>query len=634
MQQGGVLYGLINTVMNPSRARMTALHSKRRTFIETTSSDMPQTRHSGADDTRNRHTMQVDWLRRYATGYHQWRQARDKNVDIFYRPLGMVESGFDADGVYHEGRADINMALHFEIKTTMSEPSLRNHVALAWTCLRLRHTLLCAAATSTQAFMDEHAGSTTATARFFVVRRPVDHADALQSAREHLSFLGDYHASVDPDELYLHAQNTARTFAAENTLARLLVLPWDKTSASSACSLRFLFTMAHQISDGLTNWSWADDFIQLLNQKSGDLQQAIKPLTETLHTRLPFSQEDLYQPISGSLARQRWFWAITLVLRHVQKPMPAAFPNPLRFPQGPIKPAVQEPTVFGQVLDYTKPPTLNAGTVQAHVDRQGTQRLHRVCRQVGCSIGAGCFVLVAIVMMELYEKRFPNLPEEQRRPFLGSFPLNPRPFFHHTAQPDSLMLAFSDGIVLPFLPSHLDLDGRIKLLVRSAQRQLSRYQKRPPKASVVNRIQHMGARGAGRVVPMNYLDIIARTNDRLPKHLKMDLPYQKTLPAQTNPTLGTCGVSSVGKFNPALQPGRYDLDRSLDEDDVVADIRSVRMNVRPREGEFLVGVWGSEDSISVNVSYDACAIDPVWAEAFKERVESVLGIVHVAPARL
>lgn len=602
----------------------------------TTSSDTLSLTHSRCRPTYL--TMQVDWLRRYATGYHQWRQARDNNADIFYRPLGMVESGFDADGVYHEGRADITMALHLEIKTTMSDPSLRRHIALAWACLRLRHALLCAVATSTQAaFMDADAG--TQNPRFFVVRRPVDHAAAVQAAKDCVSFLGDFYASVDPGELYVHAQNTARTFDAENTLARLFVLPWEKTSSANSYPLRFLFTMAHQISDGLTNWAWADDFIQLLNQKSGDLHKSISPLIQTLHERLPLPQEDLYRPISGSVARQRWFWAVTLVLRHVQKPLPAAFPNPLRFSQGPIAPAVPEPRRFGQVLDYTKPPTLNAGTVQAHIGPDGTRRLHRVCRQVGCSIGAGCFVLVAIVMMELHEKRFPHLAggKTQRRPFIGSFPLNPRPFFNHTAQPDSLMLAFSDGIVLPFLPSDLDLDGRIKLLVRSAQRQLSRYQKRPPKvggASVVNTmIQHMGPRGAGRVVPMNFLDIIARTNDRLPKQLKMDLPYQTTLPAQANPTMATCGVSSVGKSSPSLQSGRYDLDRPLDGDDVVADIKGVRMNVRPRDGEFLVGVWGNDDSISVNVSYDACAIDPVWAEIFRKRIEKVLGEVSVT-ARL
>lgn len=576
-----------------------------------------------ADVNDGQHQEAMDWLRRYATGYHKWRQAQHNGATVFYRPLGVVEKGFDNDGIYHEGRADINLAMSFEIKTTKSQAQLRRHILLAWTHLRLRHTLLCATATGPADYMDRDAVQKSD--RFFTIASPTGYEHAIDSAKAPVVFLDEHYSSVDAGQLYFHAQNVARTFDAGKSLVKVMVLPLER-SGPATYSLRFLFVIAHQISDGLTNANWTGDFKQLLNKKTHDLQAAVPALISTLHERLPPSQEDLYPPTSGSRARQRWFWAITLVLRHVQKPLPPAFQNPLRYPNAPIKAVVPEVRTFDKVLDYSKVPPLNAGTVMAHIGRDGTRRLHRVCRQVGCSIGAGSFVLAGIVMMEIYEKRFPDIPLHERRAFIGSFPINPRPFFNHTAKPDSLMLAFSDGVVLPFLSSDLDLDGRIRLLVRSAQRQLSRYQKRPRNDKDINMLEYMGPRGAGRVVPMNYLDVIERANIKLPGHLRKEFQYEKTLPKQANPTMATCGVSSVGKSDPGMTPGQIDLSRSLagDEDALIADIRSTAQNVRPRDGEFLVGIWGSDDSVDASVSYDSCAIDPAWAQVWKEKMETIL----------
>lgn len=569
------------------------------------------------------HQKAMDWLRRYATGYHKWREAQHNGVTVFYRPLGVVEKGFDNDGIYHEGRADINLAMSFEIKTTKSKAQLRRHILLAWTNLRLKHTLLCATATGPADYMDPDAMQKSD--RFFTIANPTGCEHAIDSAQAPVVFLDDHYSSVDAGQLYFHAQNVARTFDAGKSLVKAMVLPLEK-SGHATYSLRFLFVIAHQISDGLTNANWTNDFKHLLNKRTDELQSAVPVLITTLHERLPSSQEDLYPPISGSRARQRWFWAITLVLRHVQKPLPPAFQNPLRYPNAPIKAVVPEVRTFDKVLDYSKVPPLNAGTVMAHIGRDGTRRLHRVCRQVGCSIGAGSFVLAGIVMMEIYEKRFLDVPLHERRAFIGSFPINPRPFFNHTAKPDSLMLAFSDGVVLPFLSSDLDLDGRIRLLVRSAQRQLSRYQKRRRNDRDINMLEYMGPRGAGRVVPMNYLDVIERANIKLPGHLHEEFQYQKTLPKQANPTMATCGVSSVGKSDPGMTPGQIDLTKSLagEEDALIADIQSTRQNVRPRDGEFLIGIWGSDDSVDASVSYDSCAIDPAWAQVWKEKMETIL----------
>ncbi|POS81230.1 hypothetical protein DHEL01_v200384 [Diaporthe helianthi] len=565
----------------------------------------------------------LEWLRPYATNYHQWHKSQHDGVTIFYRPLGVVEKGFDSDGTYHGGRADINLAMTFDIKTTKSRAQLRQHILLAWTNLRLRHTLLSATATGPQDYMAQDAVQRSD--RFFAISKPTASEHAIDLARHPLVFLDDHYSSVDHEQLYFHAQNVARAFDPARSLVKVMVLPLEP---SGPCThyLRFLFVEAHQISDGLTNAHWTGDFKQLLNKSSDELQSAIPALISTLHERLPPSQEDLYPPISGSRARQRWFWAITLVLRHVQKPLPPAFQNPLRYPTAPIKASSPELRIFDKVLDYREVPPLNAGAVIARIGSSGTQRLHRVCREVGCSLGAGSFVLAGIVMMDMHEQRFPDIPLHERHAFIGSFPVNPRPFFNHMAKPDSLMLAFSDGVVLPFLSSDLDLDGRIRLLVRSAQRQLSRYQKRPRNDSAVDMLEYMGPRGAGRLVPMNYLDVIERANNKLPDHLRKEFSYERTLPRQLNPNMATCGVSSVGRSDPATIPGQIDLTRSLagEDDALIAEILGTRQNVRPRDGEFLVGIWGSDDYIEASVSYDSCAIDPAWARVWKEKMETIL----------
>lgn len=567
--------------------------------------------------------MNADWLRQYATGYHKWNQARTDDGLIFYRPLGVVESSFDGDGIYFEGRADINMALSMNINTNMSKETLRKHILLAWTCLRLRHTLLCATTTTAQDYMNDEAVQKGP--RFLVLRQPKTYDEILRSTEDYVTFLDDHYSKVDSYELYSHVQNTARIVDVEKTLCRLFVLPLERLD-SNTFSLRFLVVIAHQISDGLTNSAWAIDFTRMLNQKSQVLEDSIRQFMSTISERLRLPQEDLYQPVAKTLPRQRWFWAMTVVLAHVQKPYPAAFPNPLSFTGGPVKATGPARRPFDRVLDYSKVPTLNSGYVRAVVGKEGTQRLHRLCRQAKCSIGAGIFVLAAIVMMEIYEARFPDVPIDQRLPFIGSFPINPRPFFNHMEEPDSMMLAFSDGVVLPFLSSTLDLDGRIKVLVRSAQKQLSRYQKRPVSNTASGMLEYMGPRGAGRVVPMNYLGAVERKISKLPKHLQVPVEYQKHLPNQPNPTLATCGVSSVGKTHPGLGPGQYDLTRPLEkEGDLIADLQDIRFGVRPRDGEFLVGVLGTDESISAGVSYDACAIDSAWAEVWKEKFETILG---------
>jgi hypothetical protein len=305
--------------------------------------------------------------------------------------------------------------------------------------------------------------------------------------------------------------------------------------------------------------------------------------------------------------------------------MPAAFANPLRRNNS-LKEAIAMPPAYESYLNYSVKPPLNTFSCMAKVPRNATQRLHRWCREVGTSIGAGAFVLVAMVMMSLHEDLYPEETPESRRPFIGSFPINPRPFFKHHEAPNSMMLAFSDGVVLPFLPSSLDLETRFKVLVRQAHRQLGLYQKRV-KAEEVDSIAYMGSRGAGRVIAMNYVGAMERLRSKLPEELRHTLGShgpQGELTAAQNGSMATCGVSSVGRSG--WRQGEFDVNGELGEgkDAFVADYRSSKQNVRARDGEFLVGVWGDDDGIAANVSYDGNAIDEDMVREWQNRMENLL----------
>ena len=156
-------------------------------------------------------------------------------------------------------------------------------------------------------------------------------------------------------------------------------------------------------------------------------------------------------------------------------------------------------------------------------------------------------------MMEFHERREPDIPLHQRRPFITGFPLNPRSFFNHHVEPDSLMLGFSDGIDLPFLPSNLNLDGRLRLLIRRAHRQLMAYQKRDNPGLTKAGLQYMGSRGAGRMFSTLYVSCIDRMEERVPKdmqteHMHLGINPQGAYPSRLNMSAQTCGVRYVYRW--------------------------------------------------------------------------------------
>ena len=571
------------------------------------------------------------WLDQYASKDYQWQTLNQCSRTIYYRPLGLVEFMFDADGRYHEGRADMNAQLDLEVNCRLSKEDLRERILFAWTCLRCRHLLLQAKAMSAKRLYgkDIVAGSNIC----FAIEAPRSVIQAIEDAGQHLVFLGDHYKNIDPLDFWVHCQNVARVLEPERALARFYVYPLEPHQ-NGRSTLRILKVGAHQIEDGLTTYTWMRDFIEYLNQPVAELRKELRVSLEPheLYQRLPPPQEALYPPVSGNRARQRWFWLLTRILRHVRKPLLAGFENPLRRNQ-PRSKAIPLASTYSSLLDYSKTPSLNSIPLFTNISPRGTQRLHRICREAKASVGAGCFALAALIMMEMYEQREPDIPLSERRPFISGFPLNPRAFFNHKVAPDSLMLAFCDGIWLPFLPSDLDLDGRLRLLIRQAHHQLAAYQKRPNPGADEAGLQYMGSRGSGRILAMLYLTCIGNLEIRIPEQYRRGLDPQGAYPMRPNRSQQTCGVSSVGRRESMIQRDVYDLDD--ESKDFVADYRNVFASVRPRDGEFLVGIGGDYDGLWVNASIDGNAIDPELVERWKQRFETILeGDNSVASARL
>ena len=558
------------------------------------------------------------WLDDYGSARFRWQRARLNGKTTFYRPLGHTESAFDSDGRFFEGRADINSMVELQIKSTLTREQLHERVLLAWACLRSRHSLLRSSSVLRSEIVGESRGGDDEYC--FAVDVPSGKEDAANSARKHIVFLDDHYATVNTDDFWLHAQNSARVFDASEALARLFVFPLLPSSNGKSC-LRLLIVGSHQIWDGMTTSVWFRDLVCFINNSPAEQMNILERSIDEHETEkhLPPPQEALYPPISGSQARRRWFWALTRILRHVRKPLQAGFANPLQRSK-PLPPVSPSPT-YAAVLDYTLTPPLNSGPCFLNIPLPSFQKLISWCREAKASIGAGCFAIAALVMMEMHEELQPQIPFHERKPFISGFPLNPRPFFNHHTDPDSLMLAFCDGIALPFLPSSLPVEGRLKLLARQAHRQLATYQKRRP-AGAEAELQFMSSRGAGRVIANQYLFGVERSNAAFPEHLRREIDLQGDYPARPNTTRQTNGVSSIGRRDAMIRSGMYDLDDPRQA--FVADFSDMKSGVRARDGEFLVGIGGSEKGLGVGVSIDYSGIDPSLVQRWKEKMEEVL----------
>jgi len=564
------------------------------------------------------------WLDQYGnSNSHAWKTSTQDGHTKIYRPHGLVEYAFDSDGRYYEGRADLNVQLDISVKSSLSKEQLRERIVLAWALFQCEHPLAQSKALPHQSYMEEPSVVTPPV--YFVVDTPKDESAAVENAKANLVFLEDHFEDVDAHDFWVHAQNTGRVVDASQSLSKCFVFPL-KLNENGSGTVRFLAVISHQVTDGLTNYTWMRSFVHILNKSLADLHASLRTdiAPEALLAQLPLPQESLYPHITGSKAKQRWFWILTRILRHVRKPHQAGFSNPLRR-KTPIAPSALPP-IFAPVLDYSRLPPLNTVPVIAKASLLATARLTQICRSASVSVGAGCFALAALSMMEFYERLEPNTPLSARKPFITGFPLNPRPFLSTPVPAESLMLAFSDGIELPFLPSYLTLESRLRLLAKRAQKQLAVYQKRERLSTDAERFYYMGSRGPGRMLQTQYVSSLERANDKIPEELR-DASTQSPQGAYSmrpNATVQTCGVSSVGKRSALIGQGMYDVSAALGEGrEFVADFKDIQSAVRVRDGEFLIGVGGAEDGLWVAVSADSSNLDPVLMGEWRTRLEEI-----------
>jgi hypothetical protein len=501
------------------------------------------------------------------------------------------------------------------IQHELSKYELRRRIALAWTSLRLQHPLLLSRVVD-----DKELGK-----RCFAIDVPPSSEIAIREVEQSTVWIEDSYenSEVDDKELYHHAYNVTRIIQPRNCLSKLHVLPL-KRLPDGTYEIRFLIVIAHQISDGLSAYNWFSHFIRILNTPSMQIEADIDRLRapEKMAAILPAAQEDLYPLIAGNRARQRWFWALIRVLRHVKRSLPPTLTNPLRREKRLSEPVPLGPK-FNKIFDYSPSsrPPMSCGHISASLSPTASSRLISLCRSASVSIGAGCFALAGLAMMSIQESLHPSSTNQPA--FTASFPLNPRAFFTNPPSADSCMLAFSEGIVMPFLPSSLPVEGRFKLVAKHANRELRMYQKRlKGKADTAGILD---SHSPGRLLATGYVAQIERVEAKLPPS-RRSLSYGNPQGSLSPPTgaMATCGVSSIGPLASFFKRGRYDLS-DLGEIGFAADFRNVKIGVRARDNEFLVGSSTSAEGIvGFGVSYDLCAISEEAAEMWKEIIEGLL----------
>jgi hypothetical protein len=542
------------------------------------------------------------WLHRYANNFHAWKKEHGIDHVSFTRPIGLVEAFFDKDGTHFGGRSDVHSLLDLEVRTRLGLDGIRRRILLAWANLRVQHVLLRASI-----WNDLRTGH-----RHFIVRVPPSAKAALEEATSFTTFLEDVYPDGELADFFEHGLNTGRIVPDTKSISRLFAFPLRPTK-DGTFQLTLLQYAGHLALDGLTSFNWSSHFLSLLNQSDAQLLMQLETFTrpERVRNLLPPAQEDLYLAIPGTIARQRWFWAILRILRHVRKPLPSAFANPLCLENRP-PPSLPLLAKYSKLLDYSpsRQPPLQTGSLLFYLSVSSSQRLLSLCRAAGASIGAGCFALVALVMMELETQLHPHVPLSSRKPFISSFPLNPRPFFDYAAPPDSCMLAFSEGIVLPWLPVDLELEGRFRLLARTAHRELKTYQKRAR-----DPVAGLDPHSPLRLIASGYLADVER---------ELGVDVQGEYPTAELMGGATCALSSVGSVKEWLSEGMFPLDES-DGKDFVADFRSVRHGVRAKMNEFLVGCASFGDrKLRFAVSYDKTAMDEEMVKKWQHLMETIL----------
>ncbi|KAF1992070.1 hypothetical protein K402DRAFT_443483 [Aulographum hederae CBS 113979] len=550
----------------------------------------------------------------YASRRYDWKdivQQDEHNPPkhSFKRLCGVVETSFYVDGDRFEGRADLNSLLTLEIRTNMAENDLRAHIQRAWMTLRCRHPLLLAKT------------------------NPIPEND--EKIDSNITVLWDkfqkFSSASDADILYFHSQNTARVFQGDKTLTHLFVLPLE-TLPNGNRILRTLQVTGHMITDGLTMFNWNSDFIRLLNLAPSKLKETYQLALEPSNIKksLPPAQESLYAPVPGNLARQRLFWLLLRILRYVRKPLPTPITNPLLKDEPP-----KDLYLYSDVFDWSVTPPTTTGHTRLFLSPAATKRVTQLSKAAGATLGAGSFTVVGLAMMSLYAKSLSTPPPfGLHPPFIASFPWSPRAFFNHK-ECDSCMLAFSDGLILPYLPPSIPIEKRFSFLVKIANRQLAAYQRKSSEKGVQDGLSFLDSRAALRTCANTYLIGLERVEAKTPEEFKGGVNPQGEYDAKWMATMGaTCGISSVGLTSGFVKAGTTKLDLDLsdgtktrdegDEKILQADFRSVDTGVRARDKEFLVQCSGDGERMRFGVSYDLAAYDEKKVEEWKRVMEGLL----------
>jgi hypothetical protein len=469
----------------------------------------------------------------------------------------------------------------------------------------------------------------------------------------------------------------------------------DDDDTPVVVTARLALVSAHCTTDGVTTSSnWVPDLLHLLNAPGTAMLEDLflkNASAKMMRARLPPAQEDLYLPVRGSAARQRWFWAIARVMGWCRRGTPTGFVNPLKWKGGVTREQMLHriwlstdqaqyfapwgESDFGEGQRVTREPTTSTGRTMAQLSPEATKELVAIARSVGATVGAACFALIALSMMDLSMEMFggANAYDHGLRnvqPWVGSFPINARPYirFPAHASPDSCMLAFSDGLALPFLPPAAgSVEQRLRLLCASATRQLRKVKESKIDAGDSAAESKEDARkrrvAAQLTMAWNYIDTVDRIEQRLPEERwtvgNMAAVAEALTGKPPKPRKATCGVSSLGNLEKVLDGELFLRKRPKGEETengvpvntsprngksssrsgngaapkiataaeppIDAHFREIRLGVRAREGEFLVLCWGLGGRLHFEASYDAGQIDEVHAERWRLCMERMLG---------
>ena len=333
----------------------------------------------------------------------------------------------------------MNALLTLNIRSRLTKAAYQKRIMLAWACLQLKHPLLGSRCLYGSQFLPAQSSKDKVTEKFFVVTQPVNAGSALMEASKSLIFLADTFPQVNSNDFYRHCMNSTRILDPNESLTKVLVHPLERTGDNNY-QLRLSMIAAHQIGDGLSVHLWMSNFIDYLNKDERDLKDLLAQLcyVDDFWSRLPSAQEDLYPKITGSPARQRWFWAISRILRYTRVPPPDAFANPLTWTdtleesssvasESGLGSAAPKrlinfegiPPKYSPVLSYDRKPPIITLNLHCVLSPVATQKLRTLCGEANTSIGAGCFALVGVAMMDTEEDKHSGT--RRRRPFVVPF---------------------------------------------------------------------------------------------------------------------------------------------------------------------------------------------------------------------